>query len=314
MSRQEWLEERRKGIGGSDAPVIYLGEYYGKTIQNLFYEKTGVAPLDREEETADMRRGHRQEPVAAALFEEQTGLELFPAPEILQHPEFPFMRASLDRWAHDPADRHGADFPLEIKCPRFSAFLKWKREGIPEGALIQGQHYLAVTGAPRLFYGVFCAEVDELLTVSVDRDDELIEKLIWAEAGFWGHVIREELPPMPNADDRPDLPPTPSEGAKVVRIRSVEWKEAVEALREATLLKDQVKMMEEEAKANLIDQMGKHEVAEGGGARIHYTDTKGRLKTDFTAMERDGIEVSKYQKRGKSFRTFRSYFFKEGGA
>lgn len=40
MERTEWLEQRRKGIGGSDAPVI-MGVNPWRSPMDLWLEKTG---------------------------------------------------------------------------------------------------------------------------------------------------------------------------------------------------------------------------------------------------------------------------------
>ena len=159
-SRLEWLQERQKGIGGSDAPIVVMGEYYGKTVQDLFYEK--INPIIDSEPNADMRRGIRQEPIAAQLFEDQSGLKVRRVNKILTHPKHKFMLANIDR------EILNQDSILEIKCPRYMTFSKWKREGIPEGPIIQGQHYLAIKGKGKVIYGIFCAEIDELMIVPIN--------------------------------------------------------------------------------------------------------------------------------------------------
>jgi len=163
-----WLEERRQGIGGSDAPVCYLGEYYGKTWADLYREKVmGVETPDN----AHMRRGRRQEPVAAQVMEEALGQPLVPVKEILHHRGIDWMRASLDRRLVDGT-------PVEIKCPSVGSFLRMRKAGLDPGHLVQGQHYLAVTGAKKIIFGVFCAELDELMVGPRETDPELIQKMV----------------------------------------------------------------------------------------------------------------------------------------
>ena len=43
LSREDWLEYRKKGIGGSDVAAI-MGISPFATIRDLFYNKTGVQP------------------------------------------------------------------------------------------------------------------------------------------------------------------------------------------------------------------------------------------------------------------------------
>ena len=44
MTREEWLQLRRKGIGGSDASVI-MGKNPYRSILQLWEEKTGKLPV-----------------------------------------------------------------------------------------------------------------------------------------------------------------------------------------------------------------------------------------------------------------------------
>lgn len=71
MSHQEWLEDRRKGIGGSDvATILGLNQY--KSAYQLWLEKTGQVELkDTESEPAYW--GNVLEEVVAKEFQERTG-------------------------------------------------------------------------------------------------------------------------------------------------------------------------------------------------------------------------------------------------
>ena len=44
LSREEWLDYRKKGIGGSDAAAI-MGVSPFATKRDLFYDKTGILSL-----------------------------------------------------------------------------------------------------------------------------------------------------------------------------------------------------------------------------------------------------------------------------
>ena len=61
LSREDWLEYRKKGIGGSDVAAI-MGISPFATIRDLFYNKTGVQPVIQEEEASNWvakEVGHR---------------------------------------------------------------------------------------------------------------------------------------------------------------------------------------------------------------------------------------------------------------
>src|ERR1700722_3426949 len=73
--RAAWLEDRRKGIGGSDVHHLFPEESkYGCTLQ-LWYDKTGTPEDYRRtpDELRIMNRGHILEDVVADIYMEETG-------------------------------------------------------------------------------------------------------------------------------------------------------------------------------------------------------------------------------------------------
>lgn len=83
-------------------------------------------------------------------------------------------------------------------------------------------------------------------------------------------------------------------------------------LREARQIREDAESWEEEIKATIQEQMGFQPIVEGGGARVYWTWQEGRMNLDKKALAKDGIDLSKYEKAGKPFRTFRPYFLKGG--
>ena len=74
LSREEWLDYRKKGIGGSDAAAI-MGVSPFATKRDLFYDKTGIRPAFQENEDNWVAKevGHRLEDVLAEIFSQKTG-------------------------------------------------------------------------------------------------------------------------------------------------------------------------------------------------------------------------------------------------
>ena len=91
MSHQEWLEDRQKGIGGSDVGTI-LGLNKWKSPYQLWLEKTGQVVL---EETASEPAywGNILEEVVAKEFQERTGKKVRRRNQVFEHPLHPFLRA-----------------------------------------------------------------------------------------------------------------------------------------------------------------------------------------------------------------------------
>ena len=79
LSREDWLDYRRLGIGGSDAAAI-MGLSPFATIRDLYFDKIGVTPVIEEEEENWVAKevGHRLEDLVAMIFAKKTGLEVFP--------------------------------------------------------------------------------------------------------------------------------------------------------------------------------------------------------------------------------------------
>lgn len=130
LSREDWLEYRKKGIGGSDVAAI-MGISPFATIRDLFYNKTGVQPVIQEEEESNWvakEVGHRLEDLVAEIFSKKTGLEVFPVRVMFRHPLYPFMLADVDFFVRMP---DGTFAILECKTCNYNAKDKWADEGIP---------------------------------------------------------------------------------------------------------------------------------------------------------------------------------------
>lgn len=147
MTREEWLEARKNGIGGSDAATILGLNPYKTTIQ-LWEEKTGKREAEDISEKPYVKYGTEAEDLLRQLF----ALD-FPQYEvrheentIIKHPKYPFLFASLDGKLIDKET--GEMGILEIKTTNILQSMqkeKW-RDKIPDNYYCQVLHYLNVTG------------------------------------------------------------------------------------------------------------------------------------------------------------------------
>lgn len=147
MTREEWLEERKKGIGGSDAATI-LGLNPYKTNMQLWEEKTGKRQAEDISEKEYVKYGTNAEDLLRELFKLD-----YPKYEvkhdentIIKHPKYSFLFASLDGTLIDKET--GEMGILEIKTTNILQSMqkeKWK-EKIPDNYYCQVLHYLNVTG------------------------------------------------------------------------------------------------------------------------------------------------------------------------
>lgn len=188
MSHFEWLQERTKGIGGSDAGII-LGLSKYRTPFELWLEKTGqVDPVEIDNEA--IYWGSEMENVVAKEFEKRTGKKVRRSNFMYSHPEYHFIRANVDRLVVGES--------AVLECKTASAWLanEWKDDEIPATYLIQVQHYLGVTGKEKGYIAVLIGG-NRFVWKEIKRDDELITMIFNAEKDFWErHVIGGEPPEL----------------------------------------------------------------------------------------------------------------------
>ena len=134
MLTDEQKKERKKGIGGSDMPII-LGLSKYKTSYQLYLEKKGILPIN-DEMSAVQYWGNKLEPVIRDEFADRNNV-LIQTPDTIIHPFYDFMRANIDGYI--PA----WEAVLEIKCSTQYMANEWGENGsdfIPMAYLVQVAH------------------------------------------------------------------------------------------------------------------------------------------------------------------------------
>jgi putative phage-type endonuclease len=197
MDHLEWLRLRQKGIGGSDAAAIAGLNKYKSPIQ-VYYEKVEDIQVEPEQSEAAYF-GQALEDFVAKEFAKRTGKKIRRRNAILQHPEYPFMLANVDRLIV------GEDAGLE--CKTASEYLKdeWvEGEKVPDQYFIQCQHYMAVTGRSKWYIAVLIGG-NKFHWDVIERDEEIINYLIEIEAEFWQRVIEKRPPEVDGTDSSTNL-------------------------------------------------------------------------------------------------------------
>lgn len=184
--REEWLANRRKGIGGSDAAAI-LGLNPYKTPYVVWADKTGRLPEAEDNEA--MRQGRDFEEYVAMRFTEKTGKKVRRQNHILQSLLYPFALANIDR------DVIGENAGLECKTTSVLNLKRFKNGEYPEEYYCQCVHYMAVTGADIWYLAVLVLNQD-FFVYPIKRDQEEIDALMRSEADFWEYVKADTPPPV----------------------------------------------------------------------------------------------------------------------
>lgn len=197
LSRDQWLDVRKGGIGSSDAgAAVGLNPY--KSELELWLEKTGqddnLSKPGPADDTSPMYWGTMLEPIVAAHYTKRTGNRVRRVNAVLQHPKYPWMLANIDREVVGASDVQ----ILECKTTGINGAKLW-RDGPPEYVQLQVQHQLAVTGKHAADIACLVCG-NELRIFRVDRDEELIARLIDLEQSFWNKVETKTAPEPDGSD------------------------------------------------------------------------------------------------------------------
>jgi len=194
LTREEWLEGRRKGIGGSDVAAIlginpyksafsvYMDKIEGTTFEGNIHTEFGnwMEPHIRDEFPRRFKK------------HEKIDIQVYEYSYVLQHPEVEYFIANLDGIMEHPELGTGL---IEIKTASEMQWKQWQDEEIPDMYYCQIQHYLMVTG---LSYAYIVALVGKrLLWKLVVRDDEFIKLMSGRLKEFWENHILARVAPAP---------------------------------------------------------------------------------------------------------------------
>lgn len=189
-AREDWLEARRGGIGGSDAAAIIGVDPY-KSALEVYADKLGLT--DGKEDTEAMAWGRRLEPLVADAYGEETGRDLIDhGVHFFQSDQHPFLRASIDREIVSPVG------VLSIKTSSYITEQEL-REEIPLHWQTQLQHELMVRG---MEFGSFAVLLkgQRLRWVDAEANASFQEALFEKEEAFWKLIVSRD-PPPPDASE-----------------------------------------------------------------------------------------------------------------
>ena len=256
MSRDEWLEDRKKGLGGSDiATVLGLNKY--KSAFQLWLEKTGQFEAESASSEAAYW-GNELEEVVAKEFTERTGIKVRRRNQVFEHDSYSFLRANIDR------DVVGERAVLECKTASVYLADDWIDDEIPAQYICQVQHYMNVLNYDYAYIAVLIGG-QKFVWKKIDRDQELIDIITNKCVEFWEvNVLQRIAPPIDGSEAANDF--------LKKRYHDVESKEVslqssfddyVESRRQLTKSKKEIEKAIREVDNNLILELGKHDAEIG---------------------------------------------------
>ncbi|MBX5476777.1 MAG: YqaJ viral recombinase family protein [Clostridia bacterium] len=298
MSRKEWLEWRRMGIGSSDAPAVAGVDAY-RTPMAVWLEKTGQVELEDEQSEAAYW-GSVLEDVVAREFARRTGYKVRRRLAILQHPRHPFMLANLDRVVTDDAPGRAL---LEVKTT--SAYANgWSEDRVPDRVMVQVQHQLAVTGYERAYVAVLIGG-QRYQHYRIDRDDQLISDLIRIERDFWRLVETRTPPEWDGSDAAAELLKRlypEAEAGKTVALPA-EAEELLRAYDEAKRAEAEAAERRKEAENRLKALLGSAETGTVGDRRVIWRNVVQR-RLDSKRLQAERPDVYEAYLTETAFRRF----------
>lgn len=296
MEKALWLEERRKGIGGSDVAAI-MGMSPWKTAYQVYREKRKEVEDWQGNNITDW--GKRMEPAIRQWYSDQTGRDVRLPDKIMYHPKHPFMLASLDGFTDDGR-------VVEIKTARSGK--NWgepETNQIPDYYAVQVHHYMTITGFQVADIPVSIAGGSPSLYI-VEADKEISEMIIEACAKFWERVQSGNPPdPVTYADAVARFGSLKAEGAVVADYNV--FKDVTD-LCNVRAEKATIEAKEEELRGKIIIALGDKGdtlVDDAGNVLVTYKLANGRKSFDSKAFEKDQPNLyQKYLKTSEASRRF----------
>lgn len=186
MTHQEWLEDRRKGIGGSDvATILGLNKY--KSVYQLWLEKTDQIEVTSAQSEAAYW-GNTLEEVVAEEFSKRTGKKVRRRNRVFEHSKYPFLRANIDR------DIVGENAVLECKTANQYLANEWDEDEIPIQYICQVQHYMNVLNLDYVYFAVLIGG-QKFIWKKMERDQELIDMITEKLVEFWTENVEKGIEP-----------------------------------------------------------------------------------------------------------------------
>jgi putative phage-type endonuclease len=331
MTEDEWLAERSRGIGGSDAGTIVGVNTFNSAFQ-LWSEKAGKTERTFHGNEAT-EWGHALEPVIGAMYAKRFNKALVEWPVLIWSlsPDYPFMFVNLDYVEVEPSDQfpagevtvwHSTEIPpgiidiVECKTTGIATMgsaNKWAKGKVPETYLVQGYHYgtvLETIGVP-LFHVTFVALVAGQGLVVRKLGKRPDDDLIWddktamdiciAEAAFWSNVVYDIEPEIDGSDTTEEIVSARHPRSTPDKVLEMDEEDYLMVLN-FVAAKEETKRATEREKAlrtKIVSRLGDSEAAVYSGDLV-LTFKSGQDRVTFDAKALEALEPDVYEKYLKS--------------
>ena len=285
MSREQWLAVRRGGIGSSDAAAAVGLSPYTSPLA-LWLQKTARKPDEDLSQCDAVFWGSTLEAIIANVYASRTGNKVRRVNAVLQHADYPFMLANLDRAV-------GNDGVLEVKTAGGHSAKFWE-DGVPEHYQCQVLHQLAVTGKAWADVAVLIGGQDFRI-YRIERNEDQIADLIQREAAFW-HCVETDTQPAVDGSESSSaalswLYPRDS-GATLDGTESAELNTQFTQLLQVRQQREALEQNEALLRQQIQEAMGEATTALFNGGRISWKCSKDSSRLDTQRLLADHPELA----------------------
>lgn len=328
-NRQEWLDIRRKGIGGSDISAL-LGLNKYRTPFDVYQDKLGLAPETEENEA--MHFGTLLEDIVAKEFQERTGMKVQKVNSTICVGKDGWMRANIDRAIVNPEiagnvrikEQEGTDrilttdAILECKTAGMRSAHLWgpsqeleivtgevtSFHEIPIAYELQVQWYLAITGCTKAYVAVLIGG-QEFRCYEINRNNDLIKRMVAVAEDFWNKSVLAQVPPEPTTSKELQEACPVSDGSMVEATNDIAM-----YIGEIRNLDGQIKELQDhrEAIAERVKMaIGETDGLTIGGDKAVTWKSASRTSVDSKKLKSAFPEVYEQVTKTTSYRTFKVF-------
>lgn len=202
VDRESWMKSRTMAIGSSEAAAVVGMSPYMNEVDLWNMKRGSLDSPSRDEENADMARGHASEPLVLGLYEAETGDRVLWGDSIILRSQVrPFMSATLDGIG---VGNDGEPYVIEVKSVARSRE-EWTDDAVPPHYYLQVLHQLSVTRwKSAILLARFCrtewggdGAYERCYHFDYESLEDEIASLEKAEERFWNeYVVGGARPPV----------------------------------------------------------------------------------------------------------------------
>ena len=289
MNREQFLLDRKQGIGGSDAAAI-MGLSPWATALDVFRDKTNPE-LTLDEPSEDMQRGIRVEKYILQEYSERSEVQLDTNVATIIDPQYPFMRAKID------ARQLDGNVIIEAKSTK-APLSSWEK-GIPEYYKTQVAYYAILTNAERVDVPVLFS-VWTYACFTYWRDEEFEVEIKTSVINFWENHIVKNIPPQPTSSEELMIA-YPKLEEKTITADN-DMREKVYQLQEASEQRKTLEKQEKKLKAEIQCFMGDAGLLDAGFCKLALKE-RNATRFDTTSFKESKPELYQQYLNDSSYRT-----------